>query len=190
MNGIHDLGGRDGFGPVEREDAEPVFHAPWEGRVWSIMRKTEGRQFHLDQFRDVIEHMPPVDYLEASYYERWLHALETLLPAEKDLAQRRPRPERPELKARFRPGDRVRTRNRHPKGHTRMPLYARDKRGVVRTVNGPFLLPDVNAYEPAAPWEACYAVEFAASELWGESANPADAVCVDLWESYLLADEG
>ena len=77
------------------------------------------------------------------------------------------------------------TRNLHPKGHTRLPRYARGKHGVIRTVNGPFLFPDSNAHGNGAEWQACYAVEFNARELWGETAPAGDRVCVDLWESYL-----
>jgi len=96
----------------------------------------------------------------------------------------------PALVARFKPGDRVVTRNVHPKGHTRLPRYARGRRGVVRTVNGPFLLPDSNAHGRGPDWQACYAVEFGARELWGESAAAGDRVCVDLWESYLEGESG
>ena len=204
MNGVHDMGGMHGFGRVEPEPDEPVFHQAWEGRVRAIMEKTVGRQYHLDEFRHAIERMPAATYLEASYYEKWLHAVETVLlekgvVTEEELrsghaagpapaaAVRRDPP--PTVKARFRPGDRVRTRNLNPKGHTRLPRYARGRRGTVRTVNGPFLLPDSNAHGLDAPWEPCYAVEFGAVELWGEGANPADRVCVDLWESYLREDQ-
>lgn len=91
------------------------------------------------------------------------------------------------VKARFQPGDKVRTRNLNPKGHTRLPRYARGKHGVVRTVNGPFLLPDKNAHGERE-WQPCYAVEFTARELWGPDANPKDRSCVDLWEAYLEED--
>lgn len=203
MNGVHDLGGMHGFGPVEPEPDEPVFHAGWEAKVRVLMGRTLGRHYHLDEFRYAIETMPPAAYLEASYYERWLHAVETVLLAngvvtDEELRSGRamtpaPAPVTPRtppagVVARFKPGDRVVTRNVNPKGHTRMPRYARGKRGRVRTVNGPFLLPDANAHGPDAPWEPCYAVEFTAVELWGEGANPADRVCVDLWESYLRED--
>ena len=73
MNGIHDMGGMHGFGRVEREENEPVFHAPWEGRVLGITRAC-GVQgiFNIDESRHAIERMAPVDYLGSSYYERWL----------------------------------------------------------------------------------------------------------------------
>lgn len=199
------MGGMDGFGPVVVEQDEPVFHDRWEGSVRAIMRQTVGRIFHLDEFRNVVERMPPEEYLRASYYERWLHALETLM-VERDvitleelrsghangpsIAANIQHEPRPELTARFSSGDNVVTRNLNPAGHTRLPRYARGKRGVVRTVNGPFLLPDSNAHRGRKVWEACYAVEFTARELWGDRASAIDRVCVDLWESYLQSEEG
>lgn len=80
MNGVHDIGGMHGFGPVVREENEPVFHADWEGRTFALVRSTAaGRRFNIDEFRRTIERMPPARYLAGTYYERWLYALETLL---------------------------------------------------------------------------------------------------------------
>ena len=74
MNGIHDMGGMHGFGRVEREENEPVFHAPWEGRVLGLTRACSVRNiFNIDESRHAIERMSPVDYLASSYYERWLN---------------------------------------------------------------------------------------------------------------------
>lgn len=79
MNGIHDMGGMHGFGPVVREEHEPVFHEPWEGRVYAVngaLRPVlRGGSGGVGGLRDVIEQMPPADYLNAGYYERWLHQL-------------------------------------------------------------------------------------------------------------------
>jgi nitrile hydratase len=80
MNGIHDLGGMHGFGPVEPEVDEPVFHADWERIVLATQLATLAqRLYNLDEFRHGIERMAPAHYLEASYYERWLASIETLL---------------------------------------------------------------------------------------------------------------
>ncbi|HKF76892.1 MAG TPA: nitrile hydratase subunit beta [Candidatus Dormibacteraeota bacterium] len=206
MNGIHDMGGMHGFGPVPVERDEPVFHASWERSVVAVQRATRPGLIHLDEFRAAIERIPAARYLEASYYERWLMALETLLvekgavtPEELRTGRaagpappRRPRPpdDRPPLRPRFRAGQAVVARNRHPAGHTRMPRYVRGRRGVVRSAHGPFLLPDTNAAGVSRDWEAVYAVEFPARELWGAEAPAADVVCVDLWESYLDTGEG
>jgi nitrile hydratase subunit beta len=81
MARVNDLGGMQGFGPVPLEgDGDPApFHADWEARVFAISRVLGQRGlFTTDEFRDAIERMPARDYLAASYYERWLVALETL----------------------------------------------------------------------------------------------------------------
>ena len=204
MDGVHDMGGMHGFGPVRPELNEPVFHARWEGTVRAIASNTFGRYIHLDEFRRTIERMPAEEYLRLSYYEKWLHAIQTLL-LEKGVItneelvtghalSKAPQPQAqqpvpPPLHARLKPGDRVVTRVTHPNGHTRLPRYARGKHGVVRTVKGPFLLPDANAHNKPPDWQACYAVEFSARELWGPDSTAGDLVCVDLWESYLDLEE-
>jgi nitrile hydratase subunit beta len=78
MNSIHDMGGMTCFGPVVREENEPLFHAPWERRVFAMTMLGMGRFDTLDAFRHAIERMDPIHYLESSYYEHWLAALETL----------------------------------------------------------------------------------------------------------------
>jgi len=105
MNGVHDLGGMHGFGPVEREPDEPVFHAPWEAVVVAIRRsRAIGRLFNIDEFRHSIERMEPAHYLGSSYYERWLDGLArvlvekgvvTLKELEERAASFRARPEGP-----------------------------------------------------------------------------------------------
>lgn len=85
MARINDVGGVEGFGAVDvADDAEP-FHADWEARVFAINGALLRRGvYNLDEFRDAVERMPPADYLAASYYERWLAGITTLL-AEKGL---------------------------------------------------------------------------------------------------------
>ena len=73
MNGVHDLGGMHGFGPVEVEPGEPVFHAAWERRVFATLVAIRlAGHWNVDQSRHARERMDPVEYLAASYYERWL----------------------------------------------------------------------------------------------------------------------
>ena len=80
MNGIHDMGGMHGFGRVDREENEPVFHAKWEGRVLGISRACSAQHlFNIDESRHGIERMAPIDYLASSYYERWLDRTVRLL---------------------------------------------------------------------------------------------------------------
>jgi hypothetical protein len=82
---VHDVGGQSGFGAVPLDDDGLPFHADWEARVYALnaVLRTRGI-YNVDEFRDAIERIPPAEYLEASYYERWLRAMETLL-AEKGL---------------------------------------------------------------------------------------------------------
>ena len=80
MNGIHDMGGMHGFGHIEREPNEPVFHEPWERRVFGLtVLSGRPRLRNIDEFRHAIERMAPVDYLGSSYYERWLDSTLRLL---------------------------------------------------------------------------------------------------------------
>ena len=72
MNGIHDMGGMHGFGPIAAEPCEPVFHEPWERRMFGISRaRTSAPGFTIDRFRHLRELMPPDAYLSWSYYEHW-----------------------------------------------------------------------------------------------------------------------
>jgi nitrile hydratase beta subunit len=80
MNGIHDLGGMHGIGAIAPEKDEPVFHMDWERRMFGLfIAAFAGGHYNVDEFRHAIERMPPAEYLTSSYYEHWLHSLETLL---------------------------------------------------------------------------------------------------------------
>lgn len=83
MNGIHDMGGMHGFGPVEIEENEPVFHHPWEGRVYGMVTTIRDAHDVYGPYgsRFYIESIPPDRYLTSSYYEKWMIALENALMA-------------------------------------------------------------------------------------------------------------
>jgi nitrile hydratase len=195
MNDVHDLGGRAGLGAVEVEPHEPVFHAPWEGRVLGMVYLSLGLGFvNLDTFRSGIERMDPARYLAASYYERWLTSLETILAEAGVLARGYAPPAPPESRRyerplaaqpRFAEGARVRTRTRRPHGHTRLPGYASQKLGVVVRARGGFVFPDTNAHGAGEQPQHLYAVRFDARELWGAVAEPGASVTLDLFEPYL-----
>jgi len=213
MNGVHDMGGMDGFGPVVREWNEPVFHAGWEGRVYAIMSlATRLVPFSADEFRHAIERIAPERYLASSYYERWLAAVETLLVehcvvtreellAKEDatidpalianpVATQGPAPVKDKTgskppRARFAKGARVRARNLNHSGHTRLPRYVRGKAGVIERDWGVFVFPDTNAHHAGAKPQHCYSVVFDARELWGKPVNSRERVYIDLWEDYL-----
>jgi nitrile hydratase beta subunit len=217
MNGIHDMGGMQDMGPIQREENEPVFHHPWEGRVYAMNRAMNAwGKWNIDAGRYGIELLPPADYLQMSYYERWLaRNLEFLvkfgLVTREEMESSKPAPGsqkatppltvdrvsagaglrgnfmRPQAdaKARFEVGQQVRTRNMNPVGHTRLPRYARGKKGAVVRCHGIFVFPDTNAHFLGEQPQHLYSVRFAAQELWGEDASPRDSVSIDLWDSYL-----
>ena len=75
MDGIHDLGGKQGFGPVDVDEEEVAFHADWEGRMWAIAQCAGGRDgWTLDWWRHCRELIDPVDYLARPYFDSWMQA--------------------------------------------------------------------------------------------------------------------
>ena len=86
---------------------------------------------------------------------------------------------------RFAVGDRVRTRNIHPTGHTRLPRYARGKNGVIESRQGSFVFPDTNAQGKGEDPQWIYSVVFQGTELWGPESDPTLSVAIDCWEPYL-----
>jgi nitrile hydratase beta subunit len=105
MNGVHDMGGMHGMGPVDPEPHEPVFHHDWEKRVLALALATGFlRRWNIDMGRYTIEQMPPADYLRATYYERWLYRTERLLVERglltaEELGSGRPNGRPPEVRA-------------------------------------------------------------------------------------------
>ncbi len=215
MNSIHDMGGMHGFGPVEPEPGEPVFHAAWEGRVLAMQRAIGyARLWTIDMSRAAQEALPPQVYLSAAYYERWALGLERLLlehrlvTAEEIAAGHALQPgkqlsrkltgadispvmtrgsyARPApAPARFKPGDRVRTANSHPTTHTRLPRYARGRVGVVERVQGCHVFADSVAIGRGENPQWLYTVTFDGRELWGESGDPTVKISIEAWEPYL-----
>ena len=218
MNGVHDMGGMHGFGPVKHEPNEPVFHAPWEGRVLALRRAVGAwRRWNIDAGRHTIETLPPADYLRLSYYEKWLESTIKLVLGAGLVAQREletghrdpavpvatpqltadkvlpaimaggPTLRETSAKPLFTAGQAVRARDINPVGHTRLPRYVRGRRGTIECDHGAHVFPDSNAKFEGENPQFLYTVRFEARELWGEAANPADAVYLDLWEDYLGA---
>jgi nitrile hydratase subunit beta len=216
MNGIHDMGGMHGMGPIQAEKNEPVFHARWEGRVYALNRATGAwGTWNLDASRHSREVIPPAEYLRMSYYEKWLAGMsgllvQTGLVTQAEIDSGKPAPgsakATPRLtpamasqvvsrgipavrdisvSPRFHAGQRVRARNMHPIGHTRLPRYARGKFGTIERDHGPYVFPDSNAHFQGEKPQHVYSVRFAARELWGEQASPRDSVYIDMWDDYL-----
>ena len=201
MDGMHDLGGKQGFGRVRHSPHAQAFHAPWEKRVnalYSLAVKLG--IFNMDEYRHAIERMEPRHYLSASYYERSLTSLATLCvekgvvtqgelerraggafplslpsaPGRSNVAQRE----------RLAVGDRVRTRPDLVAGHVRLPAYVRGKAGVIVGTSPVYPFPDAHAHGVDAADEPTYDVRFDTAELWPDAAEPA-FVHVGIFESYL-----
>jgi nitrile hydratase len=206
VDGIHDLGGLDGFGPVEHAPTEPVFAEEWERRALRVMLAVNmAVQRGSAAFRHSIERMDPAHYLSSSYYEHWLTGVATLaveagLTTAPDLERRaggafplaRPDrgrapsvPQESQTAPRFGVGDRVRVRDLHPAGHTRAPRYVQGRCGVVTRVDGAHNFPDYEAHGGGLVLDPAYSVRFRSADLWGERAS--GSVNVDLWERYLEA---
>ena len=207
MDGIHDMGGMGGFGPMVRDEA--IFHAPWERQAFGL---ASGVQIvgNTDEFRHSIERLDPGFYLTADYFGRWLGALEIRLTERglldsDDVDARAGTGARPtaiapvglptespdggphrtlERPARFAVGDTVRARDIRPVGHTRLPRYVRGHRGVITHAYPPFVFPDTHAHGEGDDPQYVYAVRSDAADLWGEGTH---TVSVDLFEPYLEA---
>jgi nitrile hydratase len=204
MNGAHDMGGMHGLGAVAPEADEPVYHARWESRVHAMTLASFGwGRWTLDAWRHQQELVPGPDYLRISYYERWAIALAELLvkagvATRQELGAAWPAIGAPETTPAiaagpppaapgFTVGDKVRTRNINPTGHTRLPRYARGRLGVVTRYHGAHVLPDASAHGLGDRRQPLYQVRFEAGELWGAQAPGRAAIHLDLWEEYLVA---
>ncbi len=214
-NSLHDMGGMHGFGRVEPEPNEPPFHQRWEGRVLAMQRAMGFTGlWTIDAGRASLEALPPLDYLGSSYYRRWFLGLEqrllrrgligedelaagrsvragpavprTLTPADVGKTLTRGEFGRPtNTPARFKEGERVRTRNINPVTHTRLPRYARGRIGTVEAVRGCHVFPDTAALGAGDNPQWLYTVVFTARELWGEDADPGIKVSIEAFEPYL-----
>lgn len=207
MDGIHDLGGKQGFGPVPHRinslSYKPVFHEPWEHLAYSLLFLGAGRlaAFNVDELRHAIERMEPRHYLGSSYYDRIVIGTASLYVEKGVLTQdeldehaggefrlalptsegRATRPQGEPLAV----GDTVLVRDEFVPGHTRMPGYVRGKRGTVlhrTTEKWPF--PDSIGHNREAGMQPTYHVRFDTRELWGAEVEEG-AVVVDLFEGYL-----
>jgi nitrile hydratase beta subunit len=215
VDGVHDLGGKQGYGPILRgEDDEPPFHEPWEGRVHGINLSADVGP----AFRWAIERMGAIEYLTTSYYEHWLSSMETTgvesgvftreelddaaarIAAGEDVperfdpeavavARRRITPnDEPAFDApppSFAPGDRVTVSRRSPPGHTRCPAYLRAAPGIIESVHAP--RPILDIYETDGGREVPQAWYTVAFRASDLWDDPGaeHVVLVDLWETHL-----
>ena len=214
MDGVHDLGGLHGFGPIDRSQEEH-FPRDWEKSVFQLTLACGMLgKWNLDMSRFARERMDPAHYLGSSYYEHWYHGLETLLieqgliapeeiasgqasgdrkfepvPAsrvESILRRGGPTLMAEEAPAGFAVGDRVRIVNEHPRSHTRMPRYIRGRVGEITSHHGAHIFPDEHAVSGGKLPRHLYGIRFEGRELWGaESTEPNTVVYVDVFEPYI-----
>ena len=201
MDGMHDLGGKQGFGRVRHSRKAQVFHEEWEKRANALLALAVKSGFlNMDEYRHAIERMEPRHYLAAGYYERAFTGVLTLL-VEKGVVSREelerlaggtiplalpsaPGRTNAALREKFAKGDRVRVKEEFIPGHIRMPAYIRGKTGVVIDISPAYPFPDAHAHGVHAEDEPTYDVAFRSEELWPHGADPA-LVHVGVFESYL-----
>ena len=186
MNGVHDMGGMHGMGPVVHEKDEPVFHEAWEGRVYALTRlvRAGGGRWNIDAGRYEIERFPPAEYLRMSYYERWaarlsIQVVKMGLVTQAEIESGTPASgsakATPQLTA------------------ARVPAIVATRVSTKRDVRvkatfedrGVFVFPDTNAEFLGEKPQCLYSVRFTARELWGDRASTRDSVYLDLWDDYL-----
>jgi nitrile hydratase subunit beta len=217
MDGIHDMGGMHGFGKVEAEKDEPVFHAAWEGRCLALNRAMGAiGAWTIDEGRAGIEALRPDVYLASSYYGKWALRLQNMviarglaaadeiaaghaLHAAKPLKRKLTLADVPRTlsrgsfgrpapaPARFKVGEHVRAKNIHPPTHTRLPRYARGHTGVIEAIRGCHVFPDSTAIGAGENPQWLYTVRFDGRELFGEAADPTLKVSIEAFEPYLEA---
>ncbi len=205
VDGVHDTGGLDGFGPVEHAETESFFAADWERRTYRMMIGLLGPlSINGGMFRHSIERMDPAHYLSSPYWEHWLTGVTTLVveagvTTQEDLDRRAgghfplSQPDRgvlpDDLTARTTPrfalGDVVRVREWHPSGHTRAARYVQGKSGRIVRIDEAANVPDIEAHGGGFVTDPLYSVRFTSRELWGEGGSDGEVVHVDLFERYL-----
>jgi nitrile hydratase len=210
-----DLGGQDGHGAVHPEPESDLFHAPWEPRVLALTVALGATGlWNIDASRAARETLD--DYRELSYYQIWLAGLEKLLlqsgavqadeiiqgrlmqPAVPTqgvlrpdqvaavLARGAPTARPPVSPARYSLGQWVRTGAIAPQHHTRLPGYARGKRGLIERIHGAQVFADAHAQGLGEQPQWLYTVAFDEKELWGAgTSRQHSTVSVDAWEPYL-----
>ncbi len=187
MDGIHDLGGKQGFGRVKYPSAP--HRESWRPLVRAVQAfAIESRIYNMDEFRHAIERMAPRHYMSAPYFERHLTAMATLL-VEKGIVTRQELesladgefplsgPLGPGRRASaphsFAIGERVRVKDELVSGHVRVPAYIRGKTGTVVHISPAAPFPDSAAHNMQAEMEPTYDVRFRSRDLWPDTSDEA-----------------
>ena len=216
MDGTHDLGGKEGFGPIPIDSDDNPFHHDWEARMWAIARSgSRGRDITIDWFRHGLECMVPSDYLSYRYFQKWCTNYFMLLIDNDTFTLEEVKNGHTE-----RSGDSVPARtvedvlqaNRASQVSFEVEVKIAPRFSVGDSVvtqrhmiSGHTRLPiyargargEIIAHHGAHllpdkgakgvhEGEHLYTVRFSAPALWGEGADARDSVALDLWESYLV----
>jgi nitrile hydratase subunit beta len=215
MDGVHDLGGREGFGQIVGKTDDKVIHADWEIRDFAMKQSSAtGQSWTVDWFRRCRELADPIDYLTRPYYDQWLTTLAAQLIDEGYLTLDEIRHGAPAFSAK--PGlppqtaEAARAIVKRPRSFSvsvnTPPCFAPDApvRCRLDGASGHTRLPQyvrgragvIHAHHGGHVFadasargeergEHLYTVSFASSDLWPEAKGSSDRVFVDLWESYL-----
>jgi len=213
-----DMGGLPGLGAIDPPPEEVLFHDAWERKALALTLAIGATgSWTIDHARAARESLPR--YSSNSYYQTWLDALDVLMqerglasatelatgiseaPSVKlprtlfasdvaaALARGSSAARTPQATAKFSVGMAVKTSMVMPRGHTRLPVYARGKKGVIAAIRGCHVFPDRHSARPTAPFddrpEWLYTVVFDSTELWGIGAEAGNHVSIDAWEPYL-----
>ncbi len=201
MDGVHDLGGRQGFGPVRSKGHCEPFHGEADIRIAAMwVRLVRQGIYNMDEYRHAIERMEPRHYMSASYYERTFTAVASLCVERgvftaEELSAAAGFPislSLPSQPGRVGPidlpvievGDRVRVKDEFVPGHIRMPGYIRGKTGVVVGVSPAYPYPDAHGHGLQSPWQQTFDVQFSAQDIWPDGAEAAD-IQVGVFHAYL-----
>jgi len=215
MDSAHDLGGKQGYGPIQVQRDYRAFEFEWEGRMWALAQTVRNQHMTIDWFRHLVECLEPEAYLTMPYFEKWAMAHITGLtmagefttdqfiegtsresnkpPSDANLvdvlASARNKSRTFQMashdKRAFRPGDIIKTMSHGKSGHTRLPAYLRSRTGKIHAHHGAHVFADEGAKGHEVP-QHLYTVIFSARELWGPDASEIDTISAELWESYFV----
>lgn len=215
MDGVHDLGGKEGFGPIDVKEPDVPFQHRWEGRIWAIVKLTGAADWTIDWWRHVRELIEPVDYLTRRYFDQWMQTqtaalIDSGILTLEEMTSGEIRPARGPTGSPLQRGDVVAKVASFAKDYSRAidvpPAFTKGDhvRARLMGATGHTRLPAyvrgrvgvIHARHGAhilpdasargeEKAEHLYTVAFRADALWPEASGRLDQVFLDLWESYL-----